>query len=250
VPAPATPTTPWSRREGRLSLTDRWAIALTAVRTRLASSRQAHPPPIELDPRALDSITPPQDNCSRATLAWAAKVQPAWLLQHALRTYAWARLLALGGGHTHDAALLCAASLLHDLGLTPSAAEPGDGCFAVRGAKAAGQFLVRNGASPEHAHRVACAIALHLDMHVGPEHGIEAHLLNAAAALDVVGRRSRELAPALKQAVLARHPRLGMKAALCACMRREAGNAASTRMGLYVGRFGFLDLIEKAPFDE
>lgn len=250
MPTPATLPIPWSRRDGRLSLADRWALALSAVRTRLASRREAHPPPLGLDPRALDSIAPPQDARSQATLTWAAEVQPAWLLQHALRTYAWARLLALGGGHAHDAALLYAASLLHDLGLTPIAAEPGHGCFAVRGAKAAERFLESAGASPQHVHGVACAIALHLDVRVGAEQGIEAHLLNAGAGLDVVGRRSRELAPALKQAVLARHPRLGMKAALCACMRREVGNAPDTRMGLYVGRFGFLDLIEKAPFDE
>ncbi|MCE2646845.1 MAG: hypothetical protein LW835_16915 [Burkholderiaceae bacterium] len=241
---------PWSRREGRLSLADRWGIALGAVRTRLAARRRGPFMPIELNARALDSIVPPADAVSRAVLGFAADAQPAWLLQHALRTYAWGRLLALNGDWAHEAKVLYAASLLHDLGLTSAAAEPADGCFAVRGARAAQQVLTQAGAGTTEAHRVACAIALHLDLTVGRQRGVEAHLLSAGAGLDVVGRRSRELAPALMQAVLARHPRLAMKRELCACMRREAQAAPHTRMGLYVGRFGFLDLIEKAPFDE
>jgi hypothetical protein len=241
---------PWSRREGRLSLVDRWGIALGVVRTRLAARRRSSPAPIELDARALDSIEPPADTVSQAVLRFAADAQPAWLLQHALRTYAWGRLLALNGDWAHEAAVLYAASLLHDIGLTPAAAEPADGCFAVRGAREAQQVLAKAGARTTQAHRVACAIALHLDLAVGLQQGVEAHLLSAGAGLDVLGRRSRELAPALQQAVLARHPRLAMKRELCACLRREARAAPRTRMGLYVGRLGFLDLIARAPFDE
>jgi hypothetical protein len=249
-PEPMSLVIPWSRRDGRLSLPDRWALAVSAVRVRLAARRRARQAALVLDARALGSIEPPMDALSQALSRVAAEAQPAWMLQHALRTYAWARLLALGGGAAHDGPMLYAASLLHDVGLTATAAEPREACFAVRGARAAQALMLRSGATAAQAHTVACAIALHLDLTVSAQQGAEAHLLNAGAGLDVVGRRARELDPALRQAVLVRHPRLAMKAQLCACMKREASRAPRTRMGLYVGRFGFLNLIEKAPFDE
>jgi hypothetical protein len=242
---------PWSHHDGKLSLAKRWWLAIGAVRSRLAvRSGRRRMPTLGLDARALDTLTPPGDAGSRAVLRLAADLQPSWLLQHGLRTFAWSRLLALHGDFAHDAVSLYAASLLHDIGLTPTAAEPPNGCFAIRGAMTARRILVEAGADAERAHTVACAIALHLDLDVGPEQGIEAHLLNAGAALDVIGRRARELDRPLRQAVIERHPRLAMKRELCACMRREATAAPDTRIGLYSRRFGFLDLIEKAPFDD
>jgi hypothetical protein len=244
---------PYERDGGRLGPLERWRLALQSVRARLATRRRARRGAVvsthALDARALDHLEPPPGPLAPALLAWTAQQQPPWLQQHVLRTYAWSSLLALTRGVPHERELLFAACLLHDLGLTPVAATPADDCFALRGARAARDWLAAHGMAPERAHACASAITLHLDAHVPRETGAEAHLLQAGAALDVLGTHRRELPATWRDTVLARHPRAGFKQALCSCMRDEAARAPRTRIGLYVDRFGFLDLIEKAPFD-
>lgn len=240
---------PWSRHDGRLGPPQRWRLALWAVATRLARRPRRRAEALD-DQRALASLAPPAGTLAES--AWRhAQALPPWLLQHSLRTFAWGRLLALRDGLAHDAPVLFASCLLHDLGLTAAAATPAQACFAVRGAQVAERLLRADGATAEAAHRVASAIALHLDPRVEADaHGAEAHLLQAGAALDVVGTRARELAPALRARVLTAHPRLQLKRELCTCLRAVAHEAPKTRVALYVNRFRFLELIERAPFEE
>lgn len=244
--------TPWARRDGRLNLPERWRLVLAAVSTRLARRRRHRSPRQQHDDeRALASLAWPDDEMAQALCHRAAQLQPDWLMQHALRAYAWGRLLALRDGLAHDPQTFFCACLLHDLGLTPAAATPADGCFAVRGARLAQGLMREAGAGAEQAHRVACAIALHLDLRVRvDEAGAEAHLLQAGTAFDTVGSRWHEVAAPLRDRVLAAHPRRDMKQALCACMQREAQAAPNTRLGLYTRRLGFLDLIRRGPFEE
>jgi hypothetical protein len=140
--------------------------------------------------------------------------------------------------------------VLHDLGLTAFAADPPAHCFAVRGARAARTLLCAAGANAAQARLAAHAIARHLDLEVPASQGAEAHLLHAGAGFDVIGRRRREVPPTLTQAVLAHHPRMGMKRAICLCMRREAHQAPDTRTGVLVRKLGFLELVEQAPFSD
>lgn len=183
-------------------------------------------------------------------LEWTASRQPDWLQQHALRTYAWGTLLGLTRGVPHDAEMLFASSMPHDIGLTPTAATPVRDCFALRGAGVARDWLVTQGMSPARAHACASAVARHLDPRVPRADAGEAHLLQAGAALDVLGTHRRELPVASRDEVIARHPRLGFKRALCAYLQDEAARAPDTRIGVYVERFGFLGLVARAPFDD
>lgn len=240
---------------GVLSPRERWGLRLGAMAARLKQWRRGRlmpPAPglLELDADALRHIAPPHDKLARAALAAAEAVQPRWLTEHAWRTYAWGSLLALNQGLKPDRSLFFAAALLHDLGLTEAHAEPARRCFAVRGAAAAEALMRQAGASPVQAACVAEAISLHLNPRVPVECGVEAHLVQAGAALDVIGRRHREVPGPLRQAVLQRHPRLQMKAALCPCLPHQADAAPHTRIGLWVHRFGFIDLVRQAPFDE
>jgi hypothetical protein len=215
------------------------------------SWRSRGPTPLEeLDIAALDHVRLPNDALSQAALHVAQTLYLPWLCQHVLRTYAWGALLGLNSGVRYEPPLLFAACALHDLGLTPHAAEPPEHCFAVRGGQAARQLYLSFGGSAADARRVAHAIMLHLDLHVSPGQGAEAHLLHEGASLDVVGRRGREVPPALQRAVLAAHPRLDMKLELCRCMQKEAVHAPHSRASVLVRRLSFCELIEKAPFDE
>lgn len=243
----------WSPAGGRLGLLQRWALVLGALRTRLTGARraeQSHAAAL-LDPRAIDHIAMPTDALATAAYGLADAAQPEWLTQHALRAYAWGTLLALSGGLRHDRGPFFAACMLHDIGLTPHADAPARDCFAVRGARYADRALRDVGAEPAVAARVARAIALHLDVEVRlEEEGAEAHLLRAGSGLDVMGQRAREIPAELRRAVLARHPRLGFKQQICSCLVHEAGVAPATRMGMYVRRLGFVELVRRAPFDE
>lgn len=244
----------YDAQHGQFSIFDQTKRVLAAIPARLALRQKAdrsHMPGdrVSLDARALDAVTPPQDALSRHAWKLAQTTQPPWLVQHALRTYAWGQLLALQGDLRPDRSVLFAACMLHDVGLTPHADSPPDHCFAVRGARYAQQHM-RPHANPAQSLTVANAISLHLDLTVGLEQGTEAHLLQAGAGIDVLGRRIRAIPQPVRQAVLERHPRLGMKQALCQCMRVEAQQAPRTRLGLYTKRLGFLQLIEKAPFAE
>lgn len=238
----------WARHGGRLSTTQRWTLALKAVALQWRARRKP-PRQARLGDLALRDIDPPGDALSRTVLHAVDAVQPPWLTQHALRAYAWGRLLARVGDWRPDVPLLYQACVLHDVGLCEAAAHPAQDCFALRGARWAHQLLAKQGAAADHVVQITRAIGLHLDVEVPPAQGLEAHLLHDGTLLDVVGRRAGELPASHRAAVLARHPRGALKLELCRCMRLEARQAPGTRAALYVGRFGFLDLIERAPFE-
>ncbi|MCV2366895.1 HD domain-containing protein [Roseateles oligotrophus] len=251
-------TLDWTRRGGMLTLNERWRLTLAAIgkRARLHKAARAGETPAalklldRLGLGALDYIEQPWDALAFAASTAAQELQPQWLSNHGWRTYAWGTLLALDGNLEYDKNLFFAACMLHDLGLTPHAAQPADQCFTLRSALAARSILQRAGASPAQLDCVAQAITLHPNLEVGIEQGVEAHLLQAGAAFDVVGQRSHELPAALQAGVLGRHPRLGFKQSFCACMQMQAQATPNSRMGLYVRRLGFLTLIQQAPFDE
>ncbi len=251
-------TLDWAQRGGILTLTERWQLTLAAVRKtaslRLAARARAAGGPHDVlgrqGLRALEQIEQPWDACAFAASTAARQLQPPWLTNHAWRTYAWGTLLALRADLRYDKSLFFASCMLHDLGLTPHAASPNDQCFASRGARAASGILRQAGASEAQVRGVAQAITLHLNPAVGLEHGVEAHLLQAGAGFDVVGQRSQEVPAVLQSAVVAKHPRLGFKNAFCNCMRVQAQQAPNSRTGLYVRRLGFVDLIQRAPFDD
>jgi hypothetical protein len=247
---------------GRLSLVSQWKLISAVVAAKLAKPHPQKPPANEpsapTDERLLtereaqllaNCLSIPDSPLSK--LAWdtAALHQPPWLQNHALRTYAWGSVLGELRGVAFNRDVLFAASALHDVGLTPAAAMPSNECFAWRGAQFARQTLA-DGGHLSSAPPVAEAIARHLDVRVDVVDGAEAHLLQAGAAVDVTGRGLTRIPCALHAPVIAKHPRLGMKAQLCACMRREAAAAPNTRVGIYERHANFTRLIESAPFEE
>ena len=248
----------WTQRGGMLTLTERWGLTLAAIRRHIDLRRQARPAGAptarnaldRLGLRALDQIEHPWDALAFAASTAAQELQPQWLTNHGWRTYAWGTLLALKADLKYDKSLFFSACMLHDLGLTPHAAAPSDQCFTLRGSRAASDILRSASASEAQVHCVAQAITLHLNLEVGVEQGVEAHLVQAGAGLDVVGQRSQEVPALLRQAVVDKHPRLGLKHHFCNCMRIESRSTPQSRTGLYVRRLGFVDLIGQAPFDE
>jgi hypothetical protein len=240
---------------GSLDLTQRWRLSVALLLARMArrarSRKRTHQRVHAelLDPALWNAIEAPHGKLAGRAWELASDHQPAWLLNHGLRTHAWAQAFAVVAGLAPDREGLFAAAMLHDAGLTAAAATPASHCFAVRGARYAAQAL--DGATePATLDLVAEAIARHLDLQVDLGDGAEAHLLQAGAMADVLGHRLPQLPLALRTHVLTTHPRLKMKEELCRCMTKEIAAAPHTRMHCYVRRIDFLGLIRQAPFEE
>lgn len=130
-------------------------------------------------------------------------ISPDWLRNHCYRTFAIGMLL--GRSRQFDSDLLFVACMLHDAGLTDTFAQGADGglgsayvrkdapCFAVRGAGVAESLAIAHDWPAARSHALAEAISLHLNPRVSPARGIEAHLLNAASALDAIRLNSHKL---------------------------------------------------------
>jgi hypothetical protein len=199
-----------------------------------------------IDPATIRS---PDSAAARRAEEHCRDVSSPALFNHCVRAWLWARILAVQDGLRPDDELLYVACLLHDLGLTPRYAA-GAPCFAIRGARAAAAAVDGLGWSPARSDALAEAITLHLNVRVGREHGIEAHLLNAGTALDVTGLRLWELPAAAPAAVVARAPRLGFKRDLWATWEAETAahpgcRAAFLARGLQLGL-----LLRTAPFPD
>jgi HD superfamily phosphodiesterase len=170
-------------------------------------------------PARIADITVPQDEISAATWRWAHRTLPDYLLTHSVRAYCWGATIGAGEGWRFDPALLWAASLMHDVGLTRIPRNAA--CFEVEGGEIARRFLARHGLPAESADRVATAIVLHMQPSVSVEEGVEATLLDRATSLDVRGA-GYALVDAIRARVMHDFPRRAFDRHFLAAMSREA----------------------------
>jgi hypothetical protein len=194
--------------------------------------------------RDLDEITPPDSAITREALALCFDSSDAYLVNHCLRTYYWARLLDDGRQRFDDEALFTAV-LLHDLGLTQDYRLPESSplCFTVAGAQAAYELALKHNWDDVRATRTADAIALHLNIHIADEQSKEARMLRAGAGADVIGAGLRQLDASQIQTLHTRIPRLDMGQQLVQVLKQEAQLRPCCRMALLHKQLGFLNLI-------
>jgi HD superfamily phosphodiesterase len=148
----------------------------------------------------------PDSALARDVATFVRDVASDSLFRHSSRVYFWARLMGDRQSLKFDRELLYAASMFHDFGLTPLYRESHQR-FEVDGANAARSFLKSYAIPEEDLERVWLSIALHTTPGI-PEHlHPEIALLNAATALDVVGRGFDELTEEERENVLSAFPR-------------------------------------------
>ena len=174
---------------------------------------------------------PPDSSYTRRAHALAEEMYGPELLHHCLRCWYFGDLFAQIERQAYDPELLYVASLMHDVALTdahrPPAGDPP--CFAVHGGNLARSKLRAWGAGDPFAQSVATAITLHLNVSVPVGQGVEAHLLHAAAHLDVAGTSVCKIPRTLIRQVNMRHPRKGFTGAFTQAMRREAHEHPDSR---------------------
>ena len=175
-----------------------------------------------------------------------ADVAAPFLVNHSVRSYAWAVELARHDRLQLDPEILYVSAMLHDIGLVP--AYDLGGCFEVDGAIAA-ERLVREAGEPERrARAVYDVIALHNNETLPPDPASEVVLLWDSTGVDVTGDRFPDVRSEIVPGVLAAYPRLTFKRDFAALFADQASRKPTCPAADMV-RTGMLDEIARAPFD-
>jgi len=155
-----------------------------------------------------DLLVLPTGSLADASLAVARASVTRSIVDHSIRSFLFARLLAEEEGSLHDADydedLLFAAAVMHDLGLGEHAT--GEARFEVEGADLAAAVLRKNGVDEVDVERVWEAIALHSSLGIADRRGLLTYLTHKGVFIDA-GRITDAVADRLRQEVLNAYPR-------------------------------------------
>jgi hypothetical protein len=171
----------------------------------------------------------PDSALCQAAAEFAHHVSAPFLFHHVLRSALYAEWLGQRRGLRYDRELLCAATLLHDLGLTSLA--PVQARFELEGADAAKEFLARQGMNERALELVWEAIALHTTAEIPQRRGAEVALCQLGVACDIRGIPGDAEVDRFISEVLNVYPRLqlhhALPDALVALYRKNPAAASS-----------------------
>ncbi|WP_238008394.1 HD domain-containing protein [Dactylosporangium sp. AC04546] len=179
----------------------------------------------------------PETPAVAAALSVAERHFSPALLNHSVRTYAWAAMYRQAHGIACDEELLCVGSLLHDIALTPSF-DSHTVAFEEAGGDLARVFAYAAGWPPPRSDRLAEIIVLHMRGDVSADADPEAHVLQVATSFEIVGRHADEFPPDARTATVRAYPRLGFSSEFLSAFEDQAGRkphcaaAASIRQDL------------------
>ena len=155
-----------------------------------------------------DMLVIPTGALAEASLAIARSSESQPIVDHSIRSFLFARLLAEEEGCLNDADynedLLFAATVMHDLGLGEHAT--GEARFEVEGADLAAPVLREHGVAEPKIDQVWEAIALHSSIGIADRRGLLTYLTHKGVFIDA-GRITDAIANRLRQEVLNVYPR-------------------------------------------
>ena len=155
-----------------------------------------------------DILVLPTGALADASLAIARSSVSRPIVDHCIRSFLFARLLADHEGCLDDADydedLLFAATVMHDLGLGEHAT--GEARFEVEGADLAAAVLRGHSVAERDVDRVWEAIALHASLGIAHRRGLIASLTHKGVFIDA-GRITDAVEERLRQEVLDAYPR-------------------------------------------
>ncbi len=155
-----------------------------------------------------DILVLPTGTLADASLAIARASVSRSIVDHSIRSFLFARLLADDAGCLNDADydedLLFAATVMHDLGLGEHAT--GEARFEVEGADLAAAVLRRHSVAERDIDRVWEAIALHSSLGIAHRRGLLTSLTHKGVFIDA-GRVTDAVAGRLRREVLNAYPR-------------------------------------------
>lgn len=232
-------------RDGTLDLVARFARFGLSERMRRVRHRLGLLKLRGLDP---DVHRVPDTRLAKDAVELATKLSPPVLLNHAIRTYHFGAILAARDGLRIDRELLYVASVLHDLGLTPShETEPGS--FEWVSAKHARAFGIERGMAVERADLLHDAIALHSSAGIAGSREPEVAMVHYGAGADLFGLRLDEIPEIDVEELLGRWPRCDFKREFAACLEDQAARKPNSHIAGAMA-IGLADRIRAAPFSE
>jgi len=150
----------------------------------------------------------PRGTLAEASLAIARDSLSRSILDHSIRSFLFARLLADEEGSLQDAEyeedLLFAATVMHDLGLGEQAS--GEARFEVEGADLAAAVLRHQGIAAPEIDRVWEAIALHSSLGIAHRRGLLTYLTLHGVFIDA-GRFTDAVSEAARREIVHAYPR-------------------------------------------
>jgi HD domain-containing protein len=155
-----------------------------------------------------DILVLPTGALADASLEIARSSVSPPIVDHSIRSFLFARLVAIHegclGDADYDEDLLFAATVMHDLGL--GAHATGEARFEVEGADLAAAVLRGHGVAERDVDRVWEAIALHATLGIAHRRGRLTSLTHRGVFIDA-GRITGGVADPLRQEVLDAYPR-------------------------------------------
>ena len=155
-----------------------------------------------------DLLALPTGPLTEASLALVRSTESQPIVDHSIRTFLFARLLAEHEGCLNDAAydeeLLFAATVMHDLGLGKHARA--EARFEVEGADLAAAVLREHGVAEADVDRVWEAIALHSSHGLADRRGLLTYLTYKGVFIDA-GPLADAVADGLRKEVLNAYPK-------------------------------------------
>src|SRR6478736_8528538 len=155
-----------------------------------------------------DMLVLPTGPLVDASLALVRSTETRPIVDHSIRSFLFARLLAEHEGCLNDAAydeeLLFAATVMHDLGLGEHAR--GHARFEVEGADLAAGVLRKHGGGEADVDRVWEAIALHSSHGLAERRGLLTYLTYKGVFIDA-GPLADAVADGLREEVLNAYPK-------------------------------------------
>ena len=188
----------------------------------------------------------PDSAVARQARELIADVAAPFLVNHSIRSYAWAVELARHDEVYFDAEILYVAAVLHDIGLVP--AYDTGGCFEIDGANAAERFVREAGQPDNQARAIHDVIAMHMLEELPPKPASEVVLLWDSTGTDVTGYRFTDVRPEIIPGLLGAYRRLDFKREFAALFVDQASRKPTCRVAEMVNA-GKLEAIAQAPFD-
>ncbi|PXX10301.1 HD domain-containing protein [Mycolicibacterium moriokaense] len=165
----------------------------------------------------------PDSDIACAAKQFVFDVSPAFVANHSLRSYLFAREVAAAKGLKNDVdyddELVFLSCILHDLGATEAA--NGDQRSEVDGADVAARFLRDHGVQDARVTTVWQAIALHTSIGLAHKFGAEQAVTQMGISTDIVGTDRHLLPEGFADRVHTKWPRHDLGYALTEVIARQ-----------------------------
>jgi HD domain len=158
-------------------------------------------------------IAIPDSSLARDTTQFVRDTSTQLLFDHSRRVFLWGALVGAERGLGFDAELLYVGAMFHDIGLVEGHRSH-DERFEIDGANAARRFLEQHGLPEQDVMTVWESIALHTTPEIPRYKQPEVALVTAGVEFDVLGFGFEDLPAAVRDEVVAAHPRTGFKAGI------------------------------------